>query len=807
MMRASPMSDRSAQPARGLRAAATAIVAAAALAPLPAQDVMLQAWHWDYPKPGCNGYAGPSLAAVRTAQVAAQRAAGFTRVWLPPLSKASFGDCSNGYDPRDLYDVGQVSGRTGVGTGGEVAQWLAALAQAGVLPVADVVYNHRDGGAWEDNPAVRQYVMSYPPPACNGAATPYPVNGKLRYRLPLGAGSANGAGDYYFKFSSASGNPGFHGRQYKLYFRTQNTPHDPNPIQETANNGGADCNQPNDRVYLGREVFAQQEVGQGCNTDEFWLRLLPGDFLAAGDALEVYVEQVGGGGEGIDQRPYGLWSAARAQDVVGELAVQTRTDFTAMPSGLGAMGRLDFKPNGVHPTCLTGELDYPYFFLDVEHGRPEVRAAYRDWNAWLWGTVGVRGFRLDAVKHFPAAFVGGLLDDLHAAGRDPAMVVGEHFTAHAPTVKGWIDAVVAAMSPAARAAIDVRAFDFELRAALKQACDDGLYDVRQVFQRGLVDGAGASGFQAVTFANNHDFRTPGEHLLARQHLAYAYLLTNNRIGLPCVFAPDYYGDDVYGPSAPLPGLQADVDRLMAVQRDFIAGATEAVYLNRIGTTYASAWLQSGPHDALVYQLRGAASGKDVLVVVHFEGQPLRVNHAIHLGSAPLGTTFGLAAGASARSTITVEDSPNGVAGSVYLELPPWSYAVYVEGFAPASTTTAGAGCPPAQPLTLTASAPRLGTTLTWQTANEPASPLGLLLVGFTPLAIPLDALGLPGCSQHTDIAATLPLALPPGQSNLALPADPALQGFLLHAQALVVAPVNAFGLALSNRVTSLLSAY
>jgi hypothetical protein len=58
-----------------------------------------------------------------------------------------------------------------------------------------------------------------------------------------------------------------------------------------------------------------------------------------------------------------------------------------------------------------------------------------------------------------------------------------------------------------------------------------------------------------------------------------------------------------------------------------------------------------------------------------------------------------------------------------------------------------------------------------------------------------------------DIVATLPLALPPGQATLPLPVDPALQGLLLHAQALVVAPVNAFGLALSNRVTSLLSAY
>lgn len=773
----------------------------------PSQDVMLQAWHWDYPKVGCNGHVGPSHAATMAARAFAQRAAGFTRVWLPPLSKASFGDCSNGYDPKDLYDIGQVSGRTGVGTGAEVAQWIAALSQAGALPVADVVYNHRDGGAFEDNPAVRAYVMGYPPPACGGAATPYPVNGKLRYRLPLGGSSANGVGDYYFKFSSASGNAAFHGRAYKLYFRTQNTPHDPNPIQETPNHGGADCNQPSDRVFLGRDVFALQEVGQGCNTDEFWLRVQAGDFVAGGDFLEVYVEQVGGGGEGIDQRPYGIWSSSRGVDVIGELAAQTRTDFSSMPSGLGAMSRLDFRPNGVHATCMTGDLDYPFFFFDVEHARPEVRAVYRDWNAWLWGTVGIRGFRMDAVKHFPASFVGGLLDDLHAQGRDPAMVVGEHFTTHAPTVKGWIDAVVGSMSPSARAAIDVRAFDFELRDALKQACDNGLFDARQVFQRGLVDGAGASGFQSVTFVNNHDFRTPGEHLLARQGLAYAYVLTNNRVGLPCVFAPDYYGDDIYGPSSPLPGLQAEIDRLMAVQREFVAGATEAVYLNRIGTTYASAWLQCGPQDALVYQLRGGVAGADVLVAINFENQPMRVNHAIHVGAAPLGTTFGLAAGSSPRATVTVENSPNGIAGSVYLEVPAYSYAVYVEGFAPASSTTFGVGCPPTQPLALAASASRLGTTLVWQTTNEPVAQLGFVAFGFVPLAVPLDAIGLTGCSQYTDIYSTLLFGFPSGQASVALPLDPAFQGALLHAQSAVFAPVNPFGLAVSNRVTSQLSFY
>ena len=67
-----------------------------------AQDFMMQGWYWDYPKPDCNSYNGPSLAAEMAAKAEAQKNAGFTMIWMPPMTNASFGYCSNGYDPRDL---------------------------------------------------------------------------------------------------------------------------------------------------------------------------------------------------------------------------------------------------------------------------------------------------------------------------------------------------------------------------------------------------------------------------------------------------------------------------------------------------------------------------------------------------------------------------------------------------------------------------------------------------------------------------------------------------------------------------------
>ena len=119
-----------------------------------AQDFLMQGWYWDYPKDGCNGYSGNNWAVVLNNKVTELKNAGFTYLWLPPLSRASFGNCSNGYDPKDIYDLGEYGlGRTGFGTRTELDQLISSLNSNGIKPVADVVYNHRDGGAPENNSA------------------------------------------------------------------------------------------------------------------------------------------------------------------------------------------------------------------------------------------------------------------------------------------------------------------------------------------------------------------------------------------------------------------------------------------------------------------------------------------------------------------------------------------------------------------------------------------------------------------------------------------------------------------------------
>ena len=179
--------------------------------PAKAQDIMMQGWYWDYPKT-CDGF---NWANTLNSNVADLSGAGFTHVWVPPASRASFGSCSNGYDPQDLYDLGEFGqGPTGFGTRADVDALIAAMQSNGIDAVADVVYNHRDGGAPENNPAVANYIQNY---TANKSAFP---SDRFRCVLPLGGASGNDAGDYYFKVSSKSSDAAFYNKAYTFYVET-----------------------------------------------------------------------------------------------------------------------------------------------------------------------------------------------------------------------------------------------------------------------------------------------------------------------------------------------------------------------------------------------------------------------------------------------------------------------------------------------------------------------------------------------------------------------------------------------------------
>lgn len=634
-----------------------------------AQSFMLQGWYWDYPKDGCNSYSGDNWAAVLDTKVTELKNAGFDYVWLPPLSRASFGSCSNGYDPKDLYDLGEFGlGRTGFGTRTEVDQLISSLSSQNINAVADVVFNHRDGGAPEDNPAVEGWIENFTSTKVNNGDNAYPSD-RFRCVLPIGGATGRGAGTYYFKIKSASGHSNFYNKKYKVYMWTdvigwQNLP----DINEVEPNGGGDCGEGNNVISLGRNYWAFVDA-TGCGVDEFALTLSSDDFNSSGDNIYIVLSN---DGSYSDHYIYGIWYDGTGSDVQPALKYQTYTDFSSMPSGQGSMNYLNFKPNG-NPTQLSGDWDWMYFYYDYDQNVTSTKTALFDWSKWLWNDVGIRGYRMDAVKHFPPEFVGDLLDDLHDNSINPSMVVGEFYDANSSLLKDWINNVYSYMNEDTKTVIAPRIFDFSLRDALKSACDVFGYDVRNVFNSSIVDAQGVSGFNVVTFVNNHDFRDAGQYIENDHILAYAYILTNNQLGIPCVFYPDYYTVSGY----PTTGKKTEIDALISVHKDYIYGASSRDYLTRTGTPYAPFYNAGFESTTLVYQLMGQASGKDVIVAINFAGDPLDMWVGINTSGLSPGTTLGDRIGNSTLNTLTVSGD-----NRVNIQLPARSYAVWVEGEVP-----------------------------------------------------------------------------------------------------------------------------
>ena len=620
-----------------------------------AQDFMLQGWYWDYPGT-LDGHNWADTLRHRAEDLAD---AGFTYVWLPPLSRSSYGSSSNGYDPQDLYDLGEAygGGATRFGTRWNLDLTIAAFQQYGIKPVADVIYNHRDGGQPENNPSVEGWIENYSLQKCQNGDNPYPSD-RFRNLLTLGGTSGRGTGTYYFKIRSASQHNKFFNKPYKVYMWTnrvgwQNLP----DAFESEPNGGGGCGEPNNAITLGRNFLANVDAS-GCMIDEFALTLGNDDFYAAGDNLYIVIANLNG--DYSDHYIFELWY--NGSNIQSALQYQTYTDFTAMPSGMGAMNYLNFKPNG-SPTQLAGDWDWPWFFYDYDQAAASTRTELFNWTEWLWDDVGIRGLRMDAVKHFPPEFVGDLLDFLHDQNIDPGMVVGEFYDSNASTLKYWVDQVKSYMDADTRTAVQPRVFDFSLRQALKDACDTFGYDARNVFQASIVDAQGASGFDVVTFTDNHDFRDPGQFIANDPILAYAYILTNNQVGLPCVFYKDYING----------GLKAQIDALTAAHRTHIYGASQRDYLSRLSTPYSATYSSGYPNTTLLYQLKNTPSGRDVLVAVNFAGEPLNLLHGVNMGAVTDGDVFVDVLGRSTQPTLFIDQ------GKAHVQLGARDYSVWVKG--------------------------------------------------------------------------------------------------------------------------------
>lgn len=645
-----------------------------------AQDFMLQGWYWDYPKTSQNAFWVDTM----TAHAKEWSDAGFTTVWCPPMSMAASGNGSNGYDIKDLFNLGGIgNANTGFGNRTKIQSMISTFNQYNLKAVADMVYNHRNGGQPETNDAVAGWIKNYNITKHNSGDACFPSD-RFRCVLTIGGTTGRGAGTYYFRIRSASQSADYYGKPYTFYVRTVRKNNNPAPaMTETVSNGGVLCGEGNDSIGLARITNATIDNG-GCGIDEFRLVLDTSQFYAAGDQL--IFSMANDNGNYADQYVYSLYYDATAAELKDSVAYQTYTNFGSMPSGRGQMHKECFKPNG-NPTCLCGDWDAIMFFNDYDQAVQKTKDTLFTWTKWMWDSIGVRGIRADAVKNYSYQFTAEMLNYLNANAIAPPVFVGEFYDYNPAALKGWVDNVKANMNAAALQNIQPRVFDFALQGAIKEACDNiGGYDTRNIFQSGMVDGAGASGFNAVTFVNNHDFRTAAQAIDVDPILAYAYLLTNNTIGLPCVYYPDYYLNNG--------AYKTKIDELMDVHRKFIYNTGFKEYLNRFNTPFSSNYISGSADKCLIYQLSGGGNAscianKDVIVAINYGNTTLKVDQQINTGGvfhSSIGDTLLDVLGNSNYPYAIVNGS-----GQMYVELPARSYSVWINVQQPVTPTIAITG--------------------------------------------------------------------------------------------------------------------
>ena len=687
-----------------------------------AQQVLLQGFYWDYPKTG-QGFNWSDTLKNKAADLSK---AGFSHIWFPPF--AGNGNKSGGYDPKDLF-IGQNSTQTALGTKQQIKDMITVFGQNNLKTVGDMVYNHRDGGKPEANNAVKEYMLFYAGSNtgnCPGTSfkSPFPSD-RVRMVIPIGGTTGLGNGTYYVSIGSRSG--GYVGKKFMFHATTTK-----------AGSGQAwdyieNCLPKNTATIVASDIAASgaeyaTNLKQGYwNTmdfandiDEFKITLNASNYNAAGDTLVI--QAINPCGDYADQRISKIYYTGQSTDIANtanwnsasyKVQFQTYTDFSGLPSGRGGSNWKSFRPNwneggpstvgGATTTCLGPQwsmqsLDY---FYDYDHNQTMARDTLIAWTKWAYDELNVRGLRMDAIKHFEANFVGKMLTAMYDANKIPDFVVGEWYGQENPAIQNWVANVNASMSAAARAVIQPKVFDFALRDALKQACDNGA-DARNAFYNSFRDARSMSGFNLVTFVNNHDFRssTPsnGDALIWQNPiLAYAYILTNNQLGVPTVFYPDYYGypahNTTYGtdsytfdyhPTALQP-MKKEIDQLLQVQKRFINGSQNVYYLNHYGGALnpipTPNFYEKGKHwRSLIYQLdsTGSAGKREIIVAINFDDDSLKVRHLIaNTSRYPAGTKFTDILQKSSTVTTTT-DAQN----RILIALPPKSFTIYVQGEPP-----------------------------------------------------------------------------------------------------------------------------
>ena len=217
------------------------------------------------------------------------------------------------------------------------------------------------------------------------------------------------------------------------------------------------------------------------------------------------------------------------------------TDFTNPTWGCETICSNDdaANPAKVYTGCRpSGALDTGEEFKgsrDLDHTNLTVQNGVKDFLSRL-KALGFKGWRWDVAKGFAPVYFGNYIQ-----ASQPYYSVGENWDRNATNLKNWIDGTYAGGINSSTTVSG--AFDFSTYYALSGALKTNNFTNLKNSFTGAMNGlAGQIGYaeKAVTFVDNHDTFVGKEAFLGNNiPKAYAYILTHP--GIPCVFAPHYYG--------------------------------------------------------------------------------------------------------------------------------------------------------------------------------------------------------------------------------------------------------------------------
>lgn len=227
-----------------------------------------------------------------------------------------------------------------------------------------------------------------------------------------------------------------------------------------------------------------------------------------------------------------------------------------------------------------GNYDY-LMFTDVDFKHPEVRQHLDRWVKWFIETTGIKGFRLDAIKHIDSFFMANFIRHIKEDFGEDFYVFGEYWQPDLEKKENYLEAIDYGFD-----LVDVGLHNNFFTASKNGAS----YDLTK-----LLDGSLMKEFpsQAVTFVDNHDTQR-GQALESTvedwfKPMAYAVILLMKH-GLPTIFYGDYFGVDhpEFGQAA----FGQDIDALLGLRQSHAYGE-EVQYFddpNCIG------WVRQGDQD-------------------------------------------------------------------------------------------------------------------------------------------------------------------------------------------------------------------